>query len=344
MFWRILLTGAAAGAALVPLPPAYVDRLYSSGLYAGLQPVVTGTTNLVPFALLDLLLAAAVAALAWLAVARIRARERPLIRRAAALLGDVVAGAAAVYLLFLILWGLNYRREPAETRFQLEARTITAERVARFVERATDALNRLHSAAVVGPQAASAGELAAAFAEVTGELDPGWRPVPGRPKPSLTARLFPLGGVDGMMNPWGLEVLINPEVLPFERTFVVAHEWAHLAGHARESEASFVGWLTCMRAGPSAQYSGWLALFLHGVRSLPAVDRPDALVRLAPGPRADLEAVRERTARVSPLVHRTAWQAYDRYLRANRVESGVANYDEVVMLALGSKLSTPWLR
>jgi hypothetical protein len=344
VFWRILLTGAAAGAAFVPLPSAYVERLYSSGLYARLQPMVTGTTNLVPFALLDFLLAAAAAALAWLAVARIRARERPLVRRAAALLGDTAAAGAAIYLLFLLLWGLNYRREPAETRFQVEARTITADRVARFVERTTDALNRLYPAARAGSQAASAGELAAAFASVTGELDPGWRPVPGRPKPSLAARLFPLGGVDGMMNPWGLEVLVNPEVLPFERTFVVAHEWAHLAGHARESEASFVGWLTCMRAGASAQYSGWLALFLHGVRSLPAADWPDAIARLEPGPRADLEAVRERTARVSPMVHRTAWRAYDRYLRANRVESGVANYDEVVTLALGSRLSTPWLR
>ena len=343
MFWRILLTGAAAAAALVPLPPAYVERLYSSGLYARLQPAVTSTTNLVPFALLDLLLVAGAVALAWLTIARIRARERPMVRRAAALLADAAAAGAALYLLFLVLWGLNYRREPAQTRFQVEAQTITADRVARFVEHTTDALNRLHPAARNGSEPASADELAGAFATVTGELDPGWRPVPGGPKPSLVARLFPLGGVDGMMNPWGLEVLVNPEVLPFERPFVVAHEWAHLAGHARESEASFVGWLTCMRAGTSAQYSGWLALFLHGVRSLPAADRAGAIARLGPGPRADLEAVRDRTARVSPLVHRTAWRAYDRYLRANRVESGVANYDEVVTLALGSKVSTPWL-
>ena len=51
-----------------------------------------------------------------------------------------------------------------------------------------------------------------------------------------------------MINPFGLEVLVNPDLLPFERPFVAAHEWAHLAGYADESEASFVGWLTCMRA------------------------------------------------------------------------------------------------
>ena len=38
---------------------------------------------------------------------------------------------------------------------------------------------------------------------------------------------------------------------------VAAHEWAHLAGYADESEANFVGWLTCARASDAARYSGW---------------------------------------------------------------------------------------
>jgi hypothetical protein len=42
----------------------------------------------------------------------------------------------------------------------------------------------------------------------------------------------------------------QPDLLPFEKPFVAAHEWAHLAGYADESEASFVGWLTCVRAAP----------------------------------------------------------------------------------------------
>ena len=48
-----------------------------------------------------------------------------------------------------------------------------------------------------------------------------------------------------MTDPFFLEVIVNPDVLPIERPFVVAHEWAHLAGYADESEANFVAWLTC---------------------------------------------------------------------------------------------------
>ena len=39
-----------------------------------------------------------------------------------------------------------------------------------------------------------------------------------------------------MVNPFGLEVLINPDILPIERPYVVAHEWGHIAGWALESE------------------------------------------------------------------------------------------------------------
>ena len=44
-----------------------------------------------------------------------------------------------------------------------------------------------------------------------------------------------------MLNPFGLETIVLPDLLPYERPFVVAHEWAHLAGHADEAEASAIG-------------------------------------------------------------------------------------------------------
>jgi hypothetical protein len=50
--------------------------------------------------------------------------------------------------------------------------------------------------------------------------------------------------------------------------------------------------------------------------------------------------VEARLRRVQPAVHQVSWSVYDRYLRANRVASGVANYGEVVTLVLGSRLTT----
>src|SRR4029077_11197527 len=124
--------------------------------------------------------------------------------------------------------------------------------------------------------------------------------------------------------------------LPFERPFVVAHEWSHLAGFADEGEANFVGWLTCARAGAPAQYSGWLFMYGQLVGDLSRRDREDAVSRLAAGPRADPRAVAARLTRdVRPQVSAAGWRVYDRYLKANRVEAGAASYAQVVRLVLG---------
>ena len=76
--------------------------------------------------------------------------------------------------------------------------------------------------------------------------------VPGIPKTSLLGLYFRRAAIDGMTDPLFLEVIVNPDVLPMERPFVVAHEWAHLAGYAAEDEANFVAWLTCTEAAPAA--------------------------------------------------------------------------------------------
>ena len=61
--------------------------------------------------------------------------------------------------------------------------------------------------------------------------------------------------------------------------------------------------------------------------------------RFTAGPRRDLEAIRQRyTREVSPGIAQAGWEAYDHYLKANRIEAGTASYAEVVQLILGTGL------
>ena len=73
-----------------------------------------------------------------------------------------------------------------------------------------------------------------------------------------------------MINPLALETIVHPDLLPFERPFVLAHEWAHLSGHADEAEASAIGWLACMRGGPELAYSANLYLIDTAGGAMPA--------------------------------------------------------------------------
>jgi Protein of unknown function (DUF3810) len=137
--------------------------------------------------------------------------------------------------------------------------------------------------------------------------------------------------------------LITPDALPFEVPAILAHEWGHLAGYANESEASFVGWLTCMFGSEQSRYSGWLELIPRLIGDLPPAVRTKVSAKLAPGPRSDLQAIEQRLRRaVVPGLNEVAWAGYDRFLKANRVAGGVRSYDAVVTLLAGTSFDREW--
>ena len=329
---------AAMVALLAPLPSSTVEAWYSRGLYPPLQRSLTAVSNLAPFALLDI---AALAALALWAAAVVRiARSRRPVAALAAVAVRLVVFTAASYLVFLALWGLNYRRIPLERKLEFDqalvtreaARTLGAEAVRIVNATYTGAHGALPEPAALHPPFEIAQQLLGATATAR----------PGRPKRSILGLYFRWAAIDGMTDPFFLEVILNPDVLPVERPFVLAHEWAHLAGYADESEANFVAWLTCTRGDTLAQYSGWLALYAHLSGALPREDRRALAEQLDPGVRQDLIAINARILRSAPVVRRAAQDVYDSYLKANRVERGILSYDAVVRLVLGSRFEPGW--
>jgi hypothetical protein len=149
-------------------------------------------------------------------------------------------------------------------------------------------------------------------------------------------------GVDGMTDPFFLETLVRSDLLPFEDPMVLAHEWGHLAGFADESEASFIAYVTCLNGGADARYSAWLSMYAQIASELARTDREAVQQRLGPGPAGDLRALAEKTRRETSRAAREVGTAvYDRFLKANRLESGVRSYDEVTRLLVGTRMMSP---
>ena len=345
MPWRSALVGAAIAAAIVPLPPSIVERVYSAHVYTGVQPLLTSFSNLAPFALFDLLVATV--AMSWIAlVVHDFVRVKGRLRAVALIVWRAIVWSAALYLAFLSIWGLNYRRVRLVDALAVDPAQVTAAAVKEAAVRAAGQMNALHAGAhAAGWPAGDAidPELAVALERAVADVGRTQAVVPGRPKRTIFGWYFRRAGIDGMTDPFFLEILVSSDILPFERPFVVAHEWSHLAGIADEGESNFIGWLTCLRSSQPAQYSGWLFLYSELFRAANAGDRGAIATALAAGPRADLGAIRDRIARqVSPRVSAAGWRVYDSYLKANRVEAGAASYGEVVRLALGARLASDW--
>jgi hypothetical protein len=343
---RAAIVALAVIAAVAPLPPRAVERFYSIGVYSFLQRIATSISNLASFALLDVLIV--VVSVIWLALAvrdLIFDPRAHTLRAATRILARTIVWSSAFYLVFLVTWGLNYRRVRLVEKVVFDAGAVTpkaalalADTTVREVNALFDASrsDRAHSDDGIDPV------LARSFADAA-RLSGSSAVVVSRPKRSMLDWYFRRAGISGMTDPFFLETLVATDVLPFERPFVTAHEWSHLAGVADEGEANFIAWVACIHGSAAHKYSGWLFLFQELVPSIETRERAALVARLGDGPRADLRDARERFQRnVNPRLSAAGWRAYDSYLKANRVESGAASYAEVTRLVLGVRFNPDW--
>jgi hypothetical protein len=336
-----IVVALAAVALLAPISSSLVDRYYAP-LYGPWQRIVTPLFDWMAFAPFDVWLVVTLVAFGLLARRAWRRAAPGGTRRLGVVALNVIVAVSAVYLWFLASWGLNYRRAPLTARLDISRERVTAAAVQALAARTVAELNRLHADAWARgwPEwrdvpALLTPSMPAAAAALG--LTP---PHPGRPRVSLLQPYFRWASIEGMTDPFLLDVIVNGDLLPMERPAMVAHEWGHLAGLAREAEASFFGWRVCQTGDARTQYSAWLFVYGYVMNSIGPEARRPLMASLAAGPRRDLIAMAERSARAVPAVRDAAWLAYDRYLKSNRVPEGVRSYDDVLVLILGGPNET----
>ncbi|HEU4389182.1 MAG TPA: DUF3810 family protein [Blastocatellia bacterium] len=347
----VLVLSASALAFIAP-PPGVVELYYSTSVYPVIQSLLTAGSNQVGFALCDLILLAALGfliVLAFLYSRRLsRAGRGNRIRVLAGLVVRLVVVSSAAYLGFVFLWGLNYSRRPLSAKLDFDRGRVDSNAVRALKRLSIDRLNEEYEGARTVDWPAEADwrvHLGDSFRDVVRELGSNATFRPGVPKRSFLTSYLGASGVTGFLNPFCGEVILDPGLLEFERPFTLAHEWAHLAGYADESEASFVGFLACIRSGSSAvRYSGWLSIYQQTPRLEP-LDHDSA--REQPQLRrevlADLQAARELAERRrNHLISRVQATVYDQFLKANRVSAGLASYGLLVELVAGTRFEDGW--
>ena len=340
-----LLLGALALQQAATRSPALVERLYSRGLQPFLGGSLGAATGLVPFSVAEVLAWGITAFLGVAAVRAVLGGRRRLARLAAN--GLLVAGAA--WLSFLLLWGLNYRRQPFASSAGLEVRPARLDELAALgailIEEANEARHGLpeDAAGVMrlpgGPRATLA-RTDAGFAAAARRY-PVLAGGPSRPKPVAASVVLSWLGITGIYSPFTGEPNVNMTVPDPELPFCASHEVAHARGFAREDEANYLGYLAC-RAHPDREfrYSGLLAASVYAVNALAALDPPGGerlAARRSPSVGRDLGALAAWAARYRGPAWEAARGVNDAYLRAQGQADGARSYGRMVDLLLAER-------
>jgi hypothetical protein len=330
--------------------PDMVEHAYARSIYPRIAAVLASVTGWMPFSIAEgvavLLMVTGVSAAAR---GVMRALRSPAPFRA---LGDGVLrsaiAAGAAYLVFLLLWGLNYQRQPlaASTGLSLaaprpgELAAACAELIAQSEELRASVEEDGRGVAIVrgGITAALSGASLGYEA-----LDDQWPVVAGesvRAKRVLLSRVLAFLGISGIFIPFTGEANVNTTLPEWTLPFVAAHEVAHQRGFAREDEANFLAYAASARhPDPAARYSAALEGSLFLLAALRVADPPahQALsTRRGPAVRRDLEALEAWRRRYEGRAADVQEKVNDAYLRAQG-QDGVATYGRMVDLLLAER-------
>ena len=346
-----LLCTAIVLQSFAALNPKLTEHLYSRGLYPYVGRITSFVNRVTTISLSEVLITAALALLVGLIVWHVRELySRRLTLRAFAVSGlsKLLWLAGGGLMAFLLVWGLNYQRQPLSVTMGFERREASIDELVLINRAIVENVNRNFREAHAGGVVEEHDRVPLDQSELISRLESAYKQEAavigltgedfGPPKPIYFSRLMTRLGITGLYMPFTGEPNFNTEPPGFDLPYTLAHEMAHQRGFAREDEANFIAFLVCTGSShPYIRYSGYLnSLSVLGALACVAPERYRELVdALDTGPRADLKARSQFWLRHRGRVSGWGHQINDAYLRANRIRSGVRNYNDAVSLIIG---------
>lgn len=347
----VVLLAAFALQALASRKPQFVERYYSRRVFPPIIHTLSLIDGVVGFSIAELMIYVLAAALVATVFHQARQVYRRRLRIGRMLRTDLqiliwISGSAMF--LFLLMWGLNYQREPLGIKLGFTGRNATDEQLKIISETIVNEVNSNYAASHSGNAASGSLSGPPDRDQVYELLESGYQHEAlladaasgrfGPPKPIYFSGLMSRLGLSGFYMPFTGEPNFNPAQPDFDLPYVVAHEKAHQRGFAREDEANFIAFVVCVNStNPYVRYSGYLnALNVVGAFvSLDPQFNKSLFERVGEGPRNDLQARAAFWARYEGPARGVASRVNDSYLKANRIESGSRSYSEDVALIVG---------
>ena len=325
---------------LFSLFPAVVETYYTNGVYPWIGFVQRLMFGWIPFSIGDLLYAFAGM---WLifklikfvrVIKRKKADKKYLLHSAA----STLKVGLYVYVVFNLLWGLNYNRYGIDYQMKIESTDYDSTDLAEVTRRLAMQMNKLQPASVhtrnnlYSKQNLFDGAFDAYhnLRKSSSIFSYNYPSI----KPSIYSYLGNYMGFTGYYNPFTGEAQVNTTVPVFIRPFTSCHEIGHQLGYAKESEANFAAYLSGTASDdPAFQYSIYFEMYAYAARYLyysDSIALKSINAQLSPAVKDDIRTLRNFLKKYDNPFETAIDRLYSQYLKANEQPSGKMSYNEVV--------------
>jgi hypothetical protein len=320
--------------------PWAIENIYSKGVYIIVANIVSFVSRLIPFSLWDI---------TWIGSILMLVSGIILVIFRRLKIGKFILyllqTGALIYSLFYLLWGFNYFRPRVEARIGLRSVSNNTELFETVLENIISQTNNNYISPANSDNQSIDKAIEESYrinAEEIGIIYPnGYR----RPKEITLSELFASSGVSGYFGPFFSEIHVNKVLLHTEFPFVLAHEKAHQFGITSEAEANFYAFVVCTRSSDQrVRYSAYISIlqyFLYEAYHLE--NYKDFVAKIDRKVITDIKEERKNWMKYhNKTIDKIQTTANDAYLKSNRIEDGVKNYNRVVALIMGWHKKKPY--
>lgn len=318
----LLLLLISSGIKLFSLFPEAVEKWYSNGFYIYSGRLQRWLFGWIPFSIGDLLYLIVIIYLIYIVFRLFKKIKLHY-------LYTMIKAFLMIYILFNVLWGLNYNRLTIQERYDLELVSLDSQKVCQFAQAM---VNRLAATGDVNDAFGRPPRFDLDRAADVMKNQAGYKTA--SVKPSLFGILGNYLGYSGYYNPITGEAQVNTKTPYFTIPFTTTHEIAHQLGCAKESEANFVGFLAASKSeDPLLRYSAYLDGYLYAQayikRMAPSME-PYYHNQLPQWVLRDLDYLKQYWKKFQNPIDRLISILYGEFLKANEQPEGMLSYSGLV--------------
>ena len=347
LLWLLPITAALILYSLLPYYPHITEMWFSSGIFCVLSSIIGTINAFIPISFTELLVILAIPITCLIVVHMVYAcRVYSIKKTVCAYFNKGLWILSSTLLLYMLMHGANFYRQPVSELMQLDTSQKTPEYLQevciKLAERSSVLRKKLREDAN-GVALTSqpprklikdAGEgyriLEKKYSFLAGSVYSG--------KPVMLSRPWSYTGITGMYFPFFCEPNINIDIPVYDVPFTATHELAHTRGFAREDECNFLAFLACI-SHPSVdyQYSGYLSAYIYCSNALYSYDEDmfsAVYAKLSEEVKRDLSASSVYWDQFKGEIQEVSTSINDAFITAQGDEHGVLSYDRVVSLIL----------